>query len=155
MVKRKEKKANPNLKKKKKKKRLQIWWERREGENGEKERKEREQWERTWFVKHFTWFIKGGLINWVLETQFPDRRHAEKMPHQTWSDYGNRVFETRFIGLNRVFETRDVSNIYSLKTVPTNYIVWQIVLISNFGRMYCIVLITNLDGMTKLTKIKS
>ena len=84
MVKRKENKANTDFKKKKKKKkRLQIWWERREGENGEKERKEREQWERTWFVKHFTWFIKGGLINWVLETQFPDRRHAEKMPHQT------------------------------------------------------------------------
>ena len=42
--------------------------------------------------------LLGGLINRVLETQFPGGHHMEKMPHQTLSDHGNRVFEIRFIG---------------------------------------------------------
>ena len=77
--------------------------------------------------------VKCRLINRVLETRFSGGRHMKKMPYKTWSDHGNWVFETRFIGLNRVFETREISNIYSLKTVLTNYIVWRTVLISNFS----------------------
>ena len=42
--------------------------------------------------------LLGGLINRVLETRFPGGHHMEKMPHQTLSDHGNRVFEIRFIG---------------------------------------------------------
>ena len=41
---------------------------------------------------------KGCLINWVLETRFPNGRHMEKMPHQRWLDHENRIFETWFIG---------------------------------------------------------
>ena len=109
---------------------MQIRWERREGEwwKGKK----RESNEKGPDL-HFTWFLNGWLINRVSKTRFLGRRHMEKMAHHTWSNHGNRVFGTRFIGLNQVLETRDVSIIYSLKTVPTNYIVWQTVLISNFG----------------------
>ena len=42
--------------------------------------------------------LKGGLINRVLRTQFLGGHHVEKMPNQTRSNHGNRVFETRFIG---------------------------------------------------------
>ena len=38
------------------------------------------------------------VINRVLETRFPGRRHVEKILHQTWSTHENRVFKTRFIG---------------------------------------------------------
>ena len=41
---------------------------------------------------------KGWLINRVLETRFPSGCHVIKTPHQTWSDHGNRFFETWFIG---------------------------------------------------------
>ena len=34
-------------------------------------------------LKHFTCFVKGWLINRVLETRFPDERHLEKTPNQT------------------------------------------------------------------------
>ena len=64
------------------------------------------------------------LINQVLETWFPGGRHVEKMLRQTWSTLENRVFETR-----------DASKKYSLKTVPTNYIVLQIGLISHFDHL--------------------
>ena len=50
-----------------------------------------------------------------------------------WSDYENRVFDTRFIAQNRVFKTRDVSKIYTFETMPTNYIVRKLGLIPNFG----------------------
>ena len=73
------------------------------------------RWE-TWELKFF-WFIDR-----VLETRFLGVHHKKKMSHQRWSDHENRVFETR-----------DVSKKYSLKTVPTNYIIWQTVLISYFG----------------------
>ena len=79
-------------------------------------------------LKHYTW-----LINRVLETRFPGERHVKKIPHQTWSDHENQVLETRFIAQNRVFETQDVSKIYTFKTVPTNYIVRKMGLILNFG----------------------
>ena len=34
-------------------------------------------------LKHFTCFVKGRLINRVLETQFSSRRHVEKTSNQT------------------------------------------------------------------------
>ena len=34
---------------------------------------------------------------------------------------------------NQVFETRDVSKIYTFETMPTNYIVGKMGLIPNFG----------------------
>ena len=36
---------------------------------------------------------------------------------------------------NRVFETQDVSKIYTFETVPTNYIVRKMGLIPNFGQI--------------------
>ena len=90
-------------------------------------------WE-NWALKFF-W-----LINRVLETWFLGGCHVEKMPHQTWSDHGNRVFETLFIDQNRVFETRDVSKIDTFETVPTNYIVGKMGLIPNFGLLLAIYL---------------
>ena len=48
------------------------------------------------------------------------------------SDHKNRVFETRFIGQNRVSETRDASIYYSLEIETTNYIVEKLCLVSNF-----------------------
>ena len=92
-------------------------------------------------VKCFVLFAstyKGRLINRVLETQFSSGRHMEKTLYQMWSNHGNWVFETR-----------DVSNIYSLKTVPTNYIVWQKVLISNFGPYQSIILLINEKNIIK------
>ena len=83
------------------------------------------RWE-TWDLKFF-WFI-----NRFLETRFLCGHHVEKTLHQTWSDHGNRVFKTRFIGQNRVFETQDISKIYTVKTVPTNYMVGKMGLIPNF-----------------------
>ena len=32
-------------------------------------------------LKHFTCFVKGRLINRVLETQFPGRCHVEETPN--------------------------------------------------------------------------
>ena len=78
-------------------------------------------WE-TWDLKFF-WFINrvlGGC-------------HVEKMPHQMWSDHENRVFKTRFIAQNRVSHTRDASKKYSFETMLTNYIVWKMGSIPNFG----------------------
>ena len=75
-------------------------------------------------LKFFFFFFL--LINWVLETQFPGGCHVEKMPHQTWLDHENRVFETWFIDQNWVFETQNVSKIYTFETVPINYIVRKI-----------------------------
>ena len=50
------------------------------------------------FPKHrMVFFLKGRLINWVLETWFPSGRHIKKTPHQTWSDHENRVSKTQFI----------------------------------------------------------
>jgi len=37
------------------------------------------------------------------------------------------------LALNRVSKTQDVSLVYIFKTLPTNYIVWQLGLIANFG----------------------
>ena len=34
-------------------------------------------------LKHFTCFVKDRLINQVLETRFPAKRHVEKTPNQT------------------------------------------------------------------------
>ena len=89
-------------------------------------------------LKHYSCFLKGWIINRVLKTQFPGRHHVEKMSHQAWSDHGNWVFETQFISLNQVFETRDISKIYTSETVPTNYIVGKMGLIPKFG-WQCIV----------------
>ena len=36
-------------------------------------------------------------ITRVLETRFPGGHHVEKCQIRTWSEQGNRVFETRFI----------------------------------------------------------
>ena len=59
-------------------------------------------------------------INRVLETQFPCGHHVEKY---ATLDHRNRVSKTRFIGQNRVFETRDASKKYNLGIETTNYIV--------------------------------
>ena len=62
---------------------------------------------------------KGGwLIKRVLETRFPSGRHIKR----------DQTMETEYLRLdlqvlNRVFQTRDASEKYSLKTVLTNYIV--------------------------------
>ena len=48
-------------------------------------------------LKHFTYFVRGWLINRVLETRFPGGRHVENMSNQTWLEHWNQVFETRFI----------------------------------------------------------
>ena len=51
------------------------------------------------FPKHrMVFFLKIRLINRVLKTRFSSGRHVATMPHQTWSDHENRVFETLFIG---------------------------------------------------------
>ena len=34
-------------------------------------------------LKHFTCFVKGRLINQVLETRFSGKHHVEKTPNQT------------------------------------------------------------------------
>ena len=46
-----------------------------------RKKEKREQWEKTWFVKHFTWFLNDWLINWVLETRFLGRHYVEKTLH--------------------------------------------------------------------------
>ena len=52
------------------------------------------------FPKHrMVFFLKGWLINRVLETWFPSGRHVEKMPYQTWSNHENWVSNTQIIGL--------------------------------------------------------
>ena len=125
-----------------------------------RKKEKREQWERTWFVKHFTWFLNCWLINRVLETRFSGRRHMEKTLHQTWSEHENRPSKTRFIAQKSSLLTRDVSKKYSLKTVPTNYIVWQTGLISHFGcettnKAEALKPNYNIKRRTKLTKHRS
>ena len=66
--------------------------------------------------------LKGRLINQVLETRFSGGRHVKKR-HIKHDQTMETEFKTQFIGLNRVFENQDVSNIYSLKIVPTNHII--------------------------------
>ena len=88
------------------------------------------EWLRDLRLKIFLVYKSSHL---VFETRFPGEHHVKKMPHQTWSDHGNRVFKTWFIGQNRVFKTWNASKKYSLKTWPTNYNVWKSKLISHFG----------------------
>ena len=74
------------------------------------------------------------FINQALETWFLGGHHVRKnatsdvirpwklslwdsiLAHHTWLDHGNWVFETRFIGQNRVLQTRDASKSYSFRT---------------------------------------
>ena len=52
-----------------------------------------------WFFLDSCFFISlSGLINRVLNTRFPSGHHMKKIPHQSWSNHGNRVSKTQFIG---------------------------------------------------------
>ena len=73
-----------------------------------------------WFFSDLFLFIR--VINRVLETRFPCGRHMKKMSHQTWSDHKNWVSQTR-----------DASKKSSFETMLTNYIVWKMGSIPNFG----------------------
>ena len=55
-------------------------------------------------------------------------------PHQTGKIEPQRLNLQAQNRVNRVFETRDVSKLYCLRTRPTNYIVGKLWLISNFRR---------------------
>ena len=55
------------------------------------------------------------------------------MPHWTTSEHGNRVSKTRFIGQNRVSETRVASIWYCFVIGTINYIVWILLLVTHFG----------------------
>ena len=76
------------------------------------------------FLEHKTRGSKGQYETWASKSQVPGGLHVEK------SQVRMRI---EFWGVNRVFETQDVSLVYSFKKLPTNYIVWGLVSNANFS----------------------
>ena len=83
-------------------------------------------WE-TWDLKFF-WFINRVLGGCHVE-KMPRGKNATSDVIRPWKS----SLETRFIAQNWVSHTRDASKKYSFETMLTNYIVWKMGSIPNFG----------------------